>query len=386
MIRNIKEKSFRLLMIFSLVFIFCKKEGRFAGINLADNKSIVKNNEIRVSDVQCFFQNTHSLHKQNEYYAVLDKKNKVLGKVLYCKHHKNEVKGFGGPVPIMIALSCNDTVLGVNLLENNESPAFIERITKQGFFTTWNGYLAKNALLLNVDAISGASETTNAVVSNVNFLLSAYIKLKKNNSVKKHFAIKHLLYLLVILLYLWMFFFPAKFRKYRLVILILSIIIFGFVSGNMLSFAFIHSFIVNGIKIELHKIPLLLLLIASFVLPAITNKSFYCSYVCPFGACQELAGKIRKRKMHIPHKLSKFLETLRLKIFIIVIFLLIIDISIDLSLIEPFPAFFLSHVALFSIGFAVTILLLSVLINKPWCRYCCPTGQLMEIFRIKTKS
>ena len=45
---------------------------------------------------------------------------------------------------------------------------------------------------------------------------------------------------------------------------------------------------------------------------------------------------------------------------------------------EPFTAFILSSAGVVVIVFAVVILLTSVFVPRPYCRFMCPTGTLLK--------
>jgi NosR/NirI family transcriptional regulator, nitrous oxide reductase regulator len=126
---------------------------------------------------------------------------------------------------------------------------------------------------------------------------------------------------------------------------------------------------------------ILVMLILSILLPLITNKSFYCQYLCPYGACQELVGKIPVKKLKIENTTSKLLKKLKYFYLLIIVSLILAGIPIVLEDFEPFMAFKLQFASWFSISIAILFLLLSVFFNKPWCKYFCPTGAFLEILR-----
>jgi NosR/NirI family transcriptional regulator, nitrous oxide reductase regulator len=57
--------------------------------------------------------------------------------------------------------------------------------------------------------------------------------------------------------------------------------------------------------------------------------------------------------------------------------------SFDLTKVEPFLAFSYRIVSIFVMILALVFIVLSFVINRPWCNYFCPTGMLLSLFKIK---
>jgi polyferredoxin len=124
------------------------------------------------------------------------------------------------------------------------------------------------------------------------------------------------------------------------------------------------------------------MLVLSVSLPLFTQRSFYCSYVCPFGAMQELAGKLNpKHKFSIPKAVKPVFQWMRFAILLLIIVLLLIGLDIPLGDIEPFSMFQVRAASLFVLILAAFMIVLSIFISKPWCRYFCPTGMILTLLR-----
>lgn len=126
---------------------------------------------------------------------------------------------------------------------------------------------------------------------------------------------------------------------------------------------------------------IVIMAIVSILLPLITNKSFYCQYLCPYGACQELVGKLPVKKLKIGKNTSKMMRRLRYFYLLVLASLLLAGIPLVLEDFEPFMAFKFQFASWISISIAILFLVLSLFFNKPWCNYFCPTGAFLEIFR-----
>ena len=90
------------------------------------------------------------------------------------------MKGFNGPTPLLIALDADGRIKNIVLLENQETPNFAKRVVEGGLYEAWNGLTVDEALGKDVDAISGATYTSNGVKKSLVARLKAYQKqLKK---------------------------------------------------------------------------------------------------------------------------------------------------------------------------------------------------------------
>lgn len=75
-----------------------------------------------------------------------------------------DVKGYNGPVPVEIHLK-DGKVQKVVALKNSETPSFFQKASK--LLTAWNGKTVKEASTMHVDAVTGATYSSNAIIYNV---------------------------------------------------------------------------------------------------------------------------------------------------------------------------------------------------------------------------
>lgn len=96
-------------------------------------------------------------------YAVKNDKGKVIGTVLLSSPYSDEIKGFNGPTPLQIALDNNGKIIEVRVLDNNETPKFLKRVIDAKFLESWNGLTVEEAIDKEVDAVSGATYSSNGI-------------------------------------------------------------------------------------------------------------------------------------------------------------------------------------------------------------------------------
>jgi Na+-translocating ferredoxin:NAD+ oxidoreductase RnfG subunit len=347
-----------------------------------DIKPDSEESRFKIEDARAFFPEAKKIKEKSIDLAVVKgKKGKKLGKLLCTSPLSDDIIGYAGTVPVMIAVDRNDVIKGIKLMPNVESPGFIRRIRKKGFFNSWDGMPVDTALVKEVDAISGASMTTNAVKQGIKLRLEKYAKrVVEKKSIDYMKILYYLGSIFVIGLALISFFYPGKLKKFRILLLLSSILILGLWQGNFISLALLYGWFLNGVPL-VGKIILISIVLLAILVPLFTSKSFYCVYVCPYGAAQELAGKITKKKISLPQKLGKILRKVRMVFFYVIVLMLVVGIDPDLTEYEPFSAFLFNAATPWVISIAVIFLILSILTPRAWCNYFCPTGYLLDVFR-----
>ncbi|MBR4267991.1 MAG: FMN-binding protein [Bacteroidales bacterium] len=92
-----------------------------------------------------------------------------------------DIQGFAGITPLEIYIK-NGVVDSIIALKNQETPGYMRKAGK--ILNSWNGKTIDQALKLEVDAVTGATFSSNAIKSNVKVGLD-YAKKNKKFFIKK---------------------------------------------------------------------------------------------------------------------------------------------------------------------------------------------------------
>ena len=131
--------------------------------------------ELPVADVKPYFADAAKTKAiDTAFYEVKDAKGIKLGTILYSSPYSDNVKGFNGPTPLLIALDAEGRIKNVVLLENQETPNFAKHVEEGGLYEAWNGLTVDEALNKEVDAVSGATYTSNGVKNSLITRLKVY--------------------------------------------------------------------------------------------------------------------------------------------------------------------------------------------------------------------
>ena len=146
-----------------------------AMLGLASCQPKVQWPDLPVENVKTYFSDAAKTKTiDTAFYEIRNAQGQKIGTVLYSSPYSDQVKGFNGPTPLLIALDAEGLIKNVVLLENQETPNFAQRVVDGGLYETWNGLTVDEALGKDVDAISGATYTSTGVKKSLVARLKAY--------------------------------------------------------------------------------------------------------------------------------------------------------------------------------------------------------------------
>ena len=365
----------RLLSLVVVVLILAAaailRDGRILGHDLreAHEAKALKNDTLEVTPDGAFVVNTKPLAK--------------------------DVQGYGGPVPLKIHIK-DGRVAAVEAEPNAESPDFFNRAKE--LLNHWQNKSVDEALAEEVDAVSGATFSSKAIIANMQRGL-AYAKQRgqwgEDGSVGAlgtsappivggsvgalETSAPPIVALIVVLLGAVVPLFYNN-RRLHLVQLAVNVVVLGLWTGTFVSYTLFLRIFAGGVSLSAIgalAAPLLMLIVA-LIYPLAGRSGHYCANICPFGSAQELAGKLSRRKLRITPRVLKLLSVLRNLLWGVLMALLLTGTCTAWIDYELFTAFLYSSASVWVIVLAALFLVLSVWVPRPYCRFVCPTGALVK--------
>lgn len=382
-IKNLGEKISSLIIVFLLLAASAMQNGKILGTKTDDFFSSKNKKEAKAPTKKQLLQagyNTVKLEKiQNGIWKIKDVNDNLKGNVITSIVFSKKIFGYAGRIPLLIFTNSEQKITHVSVLKNHETPSFMRRVKAKGIVSQWIGKNINEISKFKPDAVSGATMTSVAINKSIQKSVAILSSNKSNyTDFKLDWDLKTWLAILVIISGVFISIFKAKNKSLRIIQLILNTLILGFWCGKFLSFEIFLGWTTNGMNI-LTNFTLFLMLVFAIILPIFTKKkSFYCTWLCPFGSAQELAGKITKKKVRIPNNILKYLKYSQKIITLALFFCLWIGIASDIVNYEPFSAFIFQHASWAVLVIALLSIVTSVFINRPWCRFVCPTGQILN--------
>jgi hypothetical protein len=117
----------------------------------------------------------------------------------------------------------------------------------------------------------------------------------------------------------------------------------------------------------------------------------FCGYVCPMGSFQEWIAKLGKKLFGsyfgtlIPTKLDIVLRYMRYAVLALVVYLTAVTGKLIFVEVDPYYAlfnFYTGEVVLSAFIVLGGVVLLSFIIERPWCKYFCPYGAFLGLFNL----
>ena len=380
----------RLLSLVVVVLILAAaailRDGRILGHDLreAHEAKALKNDTLEVTPDGAFVVNTKPLAK--------------------------DVQGYGGPVPLKIHIK-DGRVAAVEAEPNAESPDFFNRAKE--LLNHWQNKSVDEALAEEVDAVSGATFSSRAIIANMQRGL-AYAKqhgqwgedgsvgalgtsaspieggsagalgtsappIEGGSVGALETSAPPIVALIAVLLGAVVPLFYNN-RRLHLVQLAVNVVVLGLWTGTFVSYTLFLRIFAGGVSLSAIgalAAPLLMLIVA-LIYPLAGRSGHYCANVCPFGSAQELAGKLSRRKLRITPRVLKLLSVLRNLLWGVLMALLLTGTCTAWIDYELFTAFLYSSASVWVIVLAALFLVLSVWVPRPYCRFVCPTGALVK--------
>ena len=340
----------------------------------------------------------HDLRKAHEAMA---QKNDTLevtpdgAFVVNTKPLAKDVQGYGGPVPLKIHIK-DGRVAAVEAEPNAESPDFFNRA--KTLLNHWQNKSVDEAMKEEVDAVSGATFSSRAIIANMQRGL-AYAKqhgqwgedgsvgalgtsaspIEGGSAGALETSAPPIVALIVVLLGAVVPLFYNN-RRLHLVQLAVNVVVLGLWTGTFVSYTLFLRIFAGGVSLSAIgalAAPLLMLIVA-LIYPLAGRSGHYCANICPFGSAQELAGKLSRRKLRITPRVLKLLSVLRNLLWGVLMALLLTGTCTAWIDYELFTAFLYSSASVWVIVLAALFLVLSVWVPRPYCRFVCPTGALIK--------
>lgn len=288
-----------------------------------------------------------------------------------------DIVGYGGPIPLKIYLD-GQRIDHIEVGRNAETADFMKRV-EQDVIAAYTGKSVDEALAMHVDAVSGATLSSTAVIATLQRALATAAAAKAPGGAAntgRPFGAAQAAALAVAFAAALLPLF-IKNRRYRTLQLVLNVAVTGLWAGKFVSFSALASLLSNGPSWQ--HAALLVLLAVAFLYPLAGRRGHYCAWCCPLGSAQELAGRIKKKKLALPPRLARALTAFRRLLWAALMLCAWTGLWAGWMDYELFAAFVLQSVSWLLGTLAIVVLVLAVFVPRPYCRFLCPTGTLLRL-------
>jgi len=335
------------------------------------------------------FEKKHSATDQPagqiDYFELSDSEHEPAGYIFSTVQLAPEVRGFGGKFNLVVRTDTAGKLVDFHIVRSNETPSYLKLLTD------WHSLLTGRQLFeqdpfADVAAVTGATVSCDAIMQALQTsgrrFAADVLGTGSGLAVTQKPALMpdtRTIYLLgTLLLALVVSFYGGLWG--RLAILVMTLVVGGFVLNTQYS----TGQVVNLLSGQLPTFALSGVFLLSVGMPVLVALfgNYYCGYICPFGAAQELAGYILperfkpsldKDAMHW----ARFIKYIVLFVLVCMFFAFRNHAALTS---DPLIEVFSRVVPKLLLATAGIALIASVFFVRFWCRYLCPAGAFLSLF------
>lgn len=354
--------------------------------------------EIDVAEVVAWFPDASVLKqtpRRPPLLSVLNLHGQRLGYVFRTSPAADNLVGYQGPTDTLVALDCDETVLGIRLRHSFDNEPYVGYVQDEEYFLTlFNGRSLTELAELDlfearVEGVSGATMTSMTVADAL--VLAAKEALVEVEAQETQVASclpnpRQLATIAVVIAALMIGVTRLRqFRLLRLVLLLAVIAIPGLLNGDLVSQATLIGWTQNDVPWQF-AIGLITVTVIAVLVPVFSKYQIYCHQLCPHGAVQQLVRKRLPWQWHVPRWLRKTQTLIPFVLLGWCITVAMLHLPFSLVDIEPFDAWIFQAAGTATIIIAVVGLGASLFVPMAYCRYGCPTGTLLNFLRFHSRS
>jgi hypothetical protein len=296
-----------------------------------------------------------------------------------------DVYGYGGPINLALHMTGDGTLRDVRVLRSNETPVYLENL----YLGWWSTLMDRNMFepdpFGEVDAVSGSTMTSQAVLR---ILESAGTRFAVEVEGRPFRSAEHTPRVFVpdreFICLGALFIIAAAVRTRpgtwrRRGILLVSLLLTGVLLN--IQYSTQHAFALTSGRVSGNWLSGSFFLVVCVPLLVVMLGNVYCGYVCPFGALQELLGDLRPSRWKTDPSLLVWRYGRAVKYLLLLLVVLLFAWTRDFTVLSADPL-----IRLFGamrdapvLSLAGTVLILSFVYPRFWCRNLCPAGAFLAL-------
>ena len=301
-----------------------------------------------------------------------------------------QANGYGGPMKVAVGVDLYGNVIGVTIIQDNETPSYLLEVLDTDFMQSFTGksYQDQFRLYLDVDGISGATYTSrgiaNAVLKGSRQIAGEQLNLSVTDQPASQikFGIPE-----ITLIALFVTGYIGHRKKFKFTkqvrwgSMLVGMVVLGFIYNQPLTLSDINKLLLGFWPTwQTHLYWYMLVGGILFVFTA-DNKNPYCEWFCPFGAAQECMAALGGARNLSPGHFRNTLVWTQRGLAWLAILLAILFRNPGLTSYEIFGALFAFIGSTWQFVLLGIILVTSVFIRRPWCNFLCPIRPATDFYR-----
>lgn len=315
---------------------------------------------------------------------VWDGDGQHIGYVVRTSPYSDNARGYQGPTESLVAVDRDGrSVIGVMIRKSYDTELYVERVRPDDdFHARLVGRSIEDWSKIDfaeegIEGVSGATQTSFAIADGIRRRFAA--DLAEPPAPPPVAWGPHVGLVAVILGAFALTFTRLKAsRPLRILWQIVLVAVFALWLGDLLSIALFVGWSRHGIPWRSGP-SVILLAAVSLLVPWLTQRQIYCQQICPHGAAQNLLGRFKRLHVTLPATVQRWLGRIPAALLAVSLLLGVYFLAFDLASLEPFDGWVLKTASLVSFILGLVGLVASLFIPQAYCRFGCPTGELLQL-------
>ncbi|MBI4843481.1 MAG: 4Fe-4S binding protein [Nitrospirae bacterium] len=296
------------------------------------------------------------------------------------------VRGYAGPIKVLLSLNSKGEITGIRLLEHKETPNYVHYLLSADYLSRFAGKNVNDAFEPDndIDAVSRATVSLNALADTIRtssrMIASEVYGLEvKGGAPGSDDGRGWITYLALFFAAFASYHVTRRSKRFLQARDILLLFGIGIIGVYLVTpFSIIHVF--NLIFLRISSSYLWYAVIISTLLSVVIAGRFYCGWLCPFGALAEYIGKVPLKKWELSTETDDRWRKLKYIILGVVTALVLISRRPEYGSFETYVTLFSRHGDYLTWTLVGLMLIINVRSKRFWCRYLCPVAALTGIF------
>ena len=319
-----------------------------------------------------------------------DEAGRLVGFVFVTEEVAPGIRGYRGPVPVRVGMDVSGRIVGLKLLQNNETPQNIDQIHNERFLDQFHGKLHSDPLAIgeDIDGVTSATVTCDAICRGVREAagkvataeLAAAPPPEAPGSKWGGILMDPLNYA-IILLFAWAIVASrTRWRRYRAETLVLSIAVLGFWGKRLFSVQHVVDIFTWQLPPPADQFAWYLLAVGAIGTSFFFGR-LYCGWLCPFGALTEFIGAAARRlglSLKPSPRVTRPLHPIKYVVLVASPVLYLVGGAAALSFEPFFDTFTLSFLKEGGLSlrwiWLIFLATASMVHIRFYCKYICPAG------------
>jgi len=327
----------------------------------------------------------------------IDRTGAVLGLILRTGAEADSITGYRGPTEAVLALSTDgQRILAIKMRGSYDTLEYIQDVRRDSYFLKGLTDLSVDQWIapgdvyeMGVDSVSGASMTSYALARGVQAALRNFDRARVATRAKSsRWTVEGADLAIVAFVAGALLLAFTRLRKVRLLVRLFQLAALGylgFFGGHMLAQVLLVGWTQHGLPWSATP-GLVALAAAAFLVPAVTGRNVYCQHLCPHGAAQQLIMNLRWKgkapwRVRIPERVAKLLARVPGLLLAVIVGALVLGKGFNFAALEPFDAYLFPAAGIATVVVFVLGLVASFFHPMAYCKFGCPTGELLEASR-----